>query len=214
MKGLSLILLGVLFSWHVTGQNTYFKTGDFQLGTEFTKNLALPDNYKGFGVGFQAKYFLMSYLCLEAGYGYSVLDLGQAGSNKSSQIAISCLYYPKEMGRFNPYIAVGYGYNNVEVLPGSYLYIDRTEDLISGAYSRLNFGLGTNYNITDDRFNLGLGVQYGLPVTDQLRYELEEGNAGFNVNTNISETREIETLQHINLVLRLNYRITNFSKSK
>jgi len=212
MKFQSLIICCLIWTTSSFGQDLGFKVGEFQVGTKISQNVLQPENYDGFAVGLKGRYFMMSYLAFEINTEFATLDLSGTGSEASKQFGISTLYYPLKDKVGLPYLFAGYNYNLMTVTPVSYIYIDRTEDIIIGNMSRLYFGVGSDFYYFGDYLNLGLALQYDYPLNDPLRFEIEESPFGKYLNTNPIESIIIDPVKYLNITVSLNYTITDFKK--
>ena len=187
---------------------------NLEIGSRFNQHLTLPEAYEGFGIGLQARQYFGSKLANELNCDYYKFDLGGVGAKNVIQLGLSVAYYPFDFKNIKPYAFLGYNFNMMEVVPTSYIYLDRTEDIISGNQSRAFGGLGVNYYPQGDRFNIGLAVQYDFALSDPLSYKLEETEFGNFVNTNLGTNQSPDELQYLNVRLSISYRIADFSKTQ
>ena len=212
MRLLTAVLCSFIFSANVMAQSAFLENGNVELGARFTRNILLPKDHMGFGVGGQLKFRITDHFGIEGYFDFSTIDIGGVGTKSVQQTGFSVLYFPLASKKVSPYFLGGYNYTYESVLPASYLFIDRTDDRIKNGRSGVHFGLGGQYYLSD-KVSLNLTGQYVLLFGDDLRYELQETPFGPYLSTNLPTETVIKPQNMFSLILSLNYKIVNLKKS-
>ena len=117
------------------------------------------------GLGISIYKDLSNRVTLFGGYGISVIDGLQYGSEVTSnatysQLDINIAYNLKERVRLKPSVFFGYGYN----------YISQLKEFNEKPYGmNINFGAGSELRITNG-IGLGYTLTYGFSLADQIRH--------------------------------------------
>lgn len=213
MKRKGLLLLVCILAAGISrsqDDGKFMEKGQFSLGMRTTTSVFGHDPVPGLGVGGQFRLQLLDYINTEWFADYITLDLNGAGVRNNAHIGWSVMFYPKQFGRFTPYILAGHCFDHAKVIPISTPYEDRSGDVISRWSSAMQAGLGMHYFLTE-RFNVTFSGQYMMHLGNHLEYELEETASGWYLDTDQTQTYGDARLEgHILLTLSLNYRIADF----
>ena len=118
------------------------------------------------------------------------------------------LFYPKQFGRFTPYVIAGHCFDFARVTPLSTQYIDRSSDVITRWSSAIQAGLGSHLFL-NDRFDVSMSAQYMLHLGNHLDYEIQETTTGSYLETGAGDHQAAGLEGHILLTFSLNYRIAD-----
>jgi hypothetical protein len=208
-KELMLLCCMVVAGISHSQDGPYLEKGQVSLGMRTTTSVFGHDPVPGLGVGGQFRLQLLDYINTEWFADYITLDLNGAGVRNNTHIGWSVMFYPKQFGRFVPYVLAGHCFDYAKVTPLSTPYEDRSSEVIDRWSSAMQAGLGTHYFLTD-RFNITFSAQYMMHLGNHLQYELEETSTGWYLDTDQTHTHADARLEgHVLLTLSLNYRIAD-----
>lgn len=187
----------------------YIEKGQFSLGVRSTSRLFGYDDAVGLGSGGQFRFQFFDFLSTAFFADWMTIDLNGAGTRKDAHIGWSVLFYPKKVGRIQPYLIAGHCFDYTEVTPLSNAYVDRSTEQISRWSSAVQAGIGTHLFLSNP-MNLTFAAQYMLHVGQHLDYELMKTGDTYYLNTTPSAgSNESGTEGHLLLTLSLNYRIAD-----
>lgn len=205
-----LMLCIATLMWGQETKTSYTDQGQFSLGLRTTTSVFGHDPVPGLGVGGQARLQLMKFINTEWFADYITMDLKGAGTRNNAHIGWSVMFYPKELGKFVPYVIAGHCFDYAKVIPLSTPYFDRSDEVISRWSSAVQAGLGTHFFL-NERFNLTFSAQYMMHLGNHLDYELQETVDGYYLDTNPTDHSHDARLEgHILLTASINYRIADF----
>lgn len=207
------IMSSSCFSQEESSSNSpslYARMGDFQFGMRTTTSLFGHENVPGFGVGGFYRIQALKFVNTEWFADWITLDLNGAGTRYNAHIGWSVMFYPKQFGKFIPYIMAGHCFDYARVVPLSTELIDRSSESLERWSSAIQMGLGSHYYLTD-RFNISLYAQYMLHLGKHLEYELTDTGDGWYLDTSVDDDHA-SFEGHLLVTASLGYRIACLSK--
>lgn len=204
-----LLLASSTLAWQ-QDKKEYLESGQFSLGLRTTTSVFGHDDVLGLGVGGQFRIQPLKFLNTEWFADYITMDLKGAGTRNNAHIGWSVMFYPKQLGRFTPYVIAGHCFDYAKVTPLSTQYLDRSDDVVSRWSSAVQAGLGTHIFLSD-RFNMTISGQYMMHLGNHLNYELTSVSSDtYYLETDNDHASDERLESHILLTLSLNYRIADF----
>ncbi|MFK8039621.1 MAG: hypothetical protein AB8B74_15120 [Crocinitomicaceae bacterium] len=179
--------------------NTQSDGGSFAIGTQFYQNLNLPNWHDGFGGGLNWQFNFYKGLGIDASYIFETNELVNAGSLKRFQRGLAINYAPLYDKKLSPWIQLGAVFNTLTLEPVSYLFSDKSDEVMEQNYFGLTIGAGGRYKISQNAsINLGL---YYQPQNYNPNYELIEvdGFAILNTNSILLTQREVKPIVYFNI---------------
>lgn len=207
IKTLFLLFCSILASYGLNAQTEKesFKK-QFSVGIRSTFNLFETDNTFGLGTGVQTRVNWNSFLNTEISADWLKTDLKRAGTKESLNLGGAILIIPKQFKELAPYLIVGYQLKQLNIIPLSTLFLDRSSETINTIENVVNAGIGIDYCLSE-KCAINFSIQSSLSLTDDARYGLTEIENGYYLETDTFAEKE-SIQKNIMIQLGINYRIS------
>lgn len=203
-----ILVLFLFFGASANAQSNHFHVkGEFDFGLNLNQVLNLPDYHSGLGIGLNVGMIMHENIRLELSSNFNKVNIGGVGVISNNQIGITGMTFMNKFNKLIPFAGLGLEYHMNELVPLSYLYLDRSNDIINDSNFGINALVGARYFLSDG-ISVQCQIKYVQHIDKNLNYIFENSTVGNYVETNVVT---IESQLYSDLVLNVgfNYKLNS-----